>query len=368
MSKFYIGNIIASDNAAERRISLISNPTFALVSNTIPGNECASLKGTPYVWKVEKEKRDRKGDTFFICTPVRKLSALCIKSQEDYTVKGAVLNALCNDMFLSAEQMQILRRLARANNLPSKSDHDIFSAQEKVIEMLAKGEVSDKLLLQQAYTPIKSTPDQAMLVPVYANTLDIGRVSGIYLQDKFNMDCKFNLTAKNLDEWKSAIPDYLQISRDGEYIRVDFDMDKVSVKMSGENIPTYDPEWTLPSSMKIIVNSSLEQFCAYLSKSDPRYNVYLNAMGLCLYEKQYIPLDHPAWSLAHFSTDEIICDIHSMQCIQFENGMYGYYPAIFMVKKYPGTMKGMDVHVMGHSIENMRFRFTKNYLKEPFNV
>lgn len=361
MSKFYIGNIVTSDNAAERRIALISKPTFALVSNSIPGNECAALKDAPYVWKVEKEKRDRKGDTFFICTPIRKLSALCIKNQEDYTVKGAVLNALCNDLIISAEQMQILRRMARSNNLPSLSDQDVLSAQDKLIEKLTKGEVSDTQLLQQAYTPIQSAPDQALLIPLYANTLEIGRVTGIFLQDKFNRDCRIHLTAKNLDEWKSAIPEYLLIKRDGEKIRVDFDMNKVSVKMIGDNIPNYDPEWTLPSAMKIIVNKSGEQFCAYLPKNDPQYSVYMNAMGLCIYENQYIPLNHPAWSLANFSIGEKICDIHSMQHIQFENGMYGFYPAIYMVKKYPGPMKGMDVRVIGHSIETMQFLFSPKW-------
>lgn len=360
--KYFIGEIADTTYKAERRIDLFSTASFALVSRDIPGPECENLRGTPYVWRVIKALPDRKGETFYICEPMVKLSALRSNGRNDSRIKIQVIRSLCDGGFISTDEAQILRRMARANNIPFCSDADILTVQAKIIELLAKKVVTDEQLLQQANTPIRSTPEQAKLIPTEIQSeLGIGIRHAFPMVDKLNLDCRVNITTDNLDTWKPALPEYFIISKEGENIRVDLDMDKVDVSLDSNKIPDYNS--FLPFiHMHVIVNKTGERLQAFIEKDDKNFDEYMSALGLCYHEKYFIPRTFPAWKPGNSLTEDRVEKLHDPIFVVFDNGMKGWYPAIYMVKKYPGSMAdNFTVRVLGHSIETMQFLFSPKW-------
>lgn len=339
------------EDEVERRLDLCKNDTFALISKSISDEECVAMKHKYFIFSVEKTLKDKKGKPFYICTPVRE-----IKEAEASYLLLSTLTVLPP---FDPETHQILRRLAYANGVPiTTAPEDI---QQAIIGKMATGELKASDAAEQCHARIESTPDTAHLV--VNGTADIGRVAYISVMDENNRDCYVAINAKSLPVWKKALPsEYIRVRPAGNDIIVNINFDKVHCNPVNKDVldGLEDGSWRR-ILFKATPKDGGQSFSFWVMENDEDFQKYLDLVGICQYQKHYVPAGFPAWQVRRrYPNQAFSVGIHDTIKVEFANGMTAEYPAVFMVKRYPGELKGMDVTVSGNTLENMQFNFTPN--------
>ena len=183
------------------------------------------------------------------------------------------------------------------------------------------------------------------------------------MMDENNRDCYVAINAKSLPVWKKALPsEYIRVRPAGNDIIVNINFDKVHCNPVNKDVldGLEDGSWRR-ILFKATPKDGGQSFSFWVMENDEDFQKYLDLVGICQYQKHYVPAGFPAWQVRRrYPNQAFSVGIHDTIKVEFANGMTAEYPAVFMVKRYPGELKGMDVTVSGNTLENMQFNFTPN--------
>lgn len=359
--KYCIGHIMNggkssnSRHAVERRISFDGNDIFAIVSKTITDKECEEhWSGAEVIWKVEKSLKDRRGDPYILCVPVRIEPALQFVTNEQRFYGNRMVNALNgSEVWMNKESRQIIRRLAFHNGIPVTES--VETVQDAIFEKLINKELDVKTAIDQSNTPIPSFPETAHLFP---EKIAVGRVSGIFMHDANNADAEFFINATNVDVWRRALPPYLTINKLREDIIASVDLEQCSlIRCASDALERLQNT----GDFKVDVFFRTDPFFEVIvRKENPEIQKYLCKAGLDLCGNYFVPKDMPDFEIVGLRSDEPLEVLPQEPVkVRFSNGMTASYPAVFIAKKYPTHPDNFRFSSIGQSLSTVRIRIEK---------
>lgn len=373
MQKYIFGSFTAStkttrDGRFNRRITLLyDDDRFAIINRKISDAYLRDQKELMGFWSVDEVRKDKRGHDFLICSPVYIFDKGTVSFAEEVwsyviDIAHAMTQPISEDTDcdnrMDATAIDMLRRMLHHTDITE----DIQAGRDKLFAKLVEGEFDFCKLFEFATTPVYSQPQTAKLVPLYY--LKIGRQhqEGIVFMDENNFDMDgsvIRVNDWNLSKWENCIPKCLQIHSANGRLYLDIDPSMFDFKLPDHGFCNYGGDYQFADRHFIAIPKNGEKpMEVYFSSDDTASKIYddiMEKIGLTRKNGQYVPNNMPDWYIMEkkpYTTEE--CKPNETVLARFENGMDGYYPLVYLIRRYPGKCKNGDFTVKGITAESLK--------------
>lgn len=374
MQKYIFGTFTASeettkDGRFDRRITLLyDDDRFAIVNRNISDDTLRDRKKIIGIWSIDDIRKDKRNRDFLICSPVRVLDENeAAFSFEVWSYVTDIAHALTQpfsededatyDNRMNATAMEMLQRMLKHAGITE----DLHAGREKLFTKFVDGEIDLGVLFEYATTPVYSQPQTAKLIPLY--DLKVGRQyhEGIVFVDENNFDTTggvVRVEACNFSDWKNCIPKCLNIHVANGRLYLDIDTSMFDFSLPEHELCNRAGNYQNDDRYFIATPKNgekpMKMFVCADSVPLKTYDEIMGKMGLTCKNGQYVPNDMPDWYITNknpYTIEE--CKPNELIRVRFENGMEGYYPLVYLIRRYPGKCKNAYFTVMGTTAESL---------------
>ena len=357
-------------HSENRKVEPLFDNKFVLnlITNRISDEKVDNLQNGIWLFETERELKDRNGNPFRICKPVRFLGESHDMFSQPY-VHEALAFVFDEDAETTDRRFGKDTRAMLGCRAAYHAGQDADNIWTWVKEQMTTGDISMKDLGQWVSTPVPIEWSKAKLFPAMRNLRSERPDSVFYFRDLNSYENKtLEIRTFTLDQYRSAIPDYLRITRFNRHqMSLEVFLDKVA-SVSDATDPFYGNALEMlqqTGAFWLTVTPYADQpdntFEIGIEKDTKNFQAMLERFSIKELNGQYVPEKTPDWMLEKIEGNRFeddICEITSPQTcmvkVNFTNGMSGRYPIIYMMKRYPGKCLNAEFSARGYSLDTMR--------------
>lgn len=354
-----------------RKIEPVFNSDFVLnlITKRMSDEEVDALQKGVWLCETERVLKDKNGDPFRICKPVRFLGDNHEMFRYDY-VHEALAFAFGEDAEAERRRFGEEVQTMLGHRISQQVDCGDKSVWNWVKEQFETGAASLAMLGQWVAVPVPVDWNKAKLIPATTNLRSGGVDSVFFFRDLNSCENEaLGIRAYNLDEYRSVIPEYTQIVKVGSHqMKLEILLDKMISIVYDEKDPVYGDvlaQFQQTGAFWLTAAPYVDRpgstFKVGVEKGSVNFPTILKTYGIAEINGQYVPENAPDWTLKKiegYRPEDGVCEVTSPQTctiqVAFPNGMSGRYPLIYMMKRYPGKCLNASFAAKGYSLDSMR--------------
>lgn len=353
-----------------RKIEPLFDNEFVLnlITKRMSDEEVDALPKGVWLFETERELKDRNGDPFRICKPVRFLGLSHEVLGQPY-IHEALAFAFDEDPETTSRRFGKETKKMLACRVAYHAAQAPDNIWDWVKKQVADGETSLEFLGRWVSSPVPVEWSKAKLFPVMRNLRSEKAESAFYFRDLNSCEDKtLEIRAFTLDQYRSVIPDYLRVSRlNLHQMSLEVFLDKVaSVRDAidpfyGNALEMFQQTGAFWLNVTPDADQPDNTFEVGIEKNTKNFQAMLKRFEIKELNGQYVPEKTPDWTIKKiegYRPEETVCEVISpttcMVRVSFANGMSGRYPLIYMMKRYPGKCLNAKFATKGYSLDSMR--------------
>lgn len=368
MQKYVYGCYSAGtrkDGRLNRHIELTTDMWFAVVNHNTSDDVLKEHDEIYGLWRIDEVRKDKKGKDFLICSLAR---ALTVEEVDMLTKEWCgvikIMEALTEPIDKKDEDWKnkVTRTTLYRMLYGAGIEGDFETARDELFSRFAEGKVSLQTLMEYTNATIMSSPKTAKLYPMY--DLRVGRqlVDDIYFVDENNADCGGNVV--RIDKWnylfwKDNLPKgvHLTVSHSNLYLNLDVSMFEFELAENEycNRFCASQQDWRFTAKPK----NGDHAFDVVIVSEAATANLLTEVMGkagLILHNGRCVPKNMPDWYL--LSSNDGSFKPNTMVHVRFANQMEGYYPLVYLIKRYGGKCQNARFSVTGTTVDSLSIKVT----------
>lgn len=373
MQKYVYGCYSAGtrkDGRLDRHIELTTDMRFAVVNHSMSDDVLKKHDEIYGLWRIDEVRKDKKGKDFLICSLVRALTSeetdMLMKEWSDVI---SIMDALTKPIDEKDEDwknkvagytMGDMTRTTLYRMLYGAGiEGDFEIARDELFSRFVEGKVSLQTLMEYANTTIPSSPKTAKLHPIWWLRVGCQNSSAIRFVDENNADSEGNVVS--IDKWNylfwiDCLPQGIRLKSANAHLYLSLDMSQLDFSLPKGEGCNYVEDIHLRNWRFMAIpkngDTPFDVMFDTENKTDALLMQALDKVGMVLHNGQYVPKEMPDWSLVAVESAYGLKPNTTVH-VRFANNLEGYYPLVYLIRRYSGKCLNARFTVSGSTAETL---------------